>query len=82
MNNIPIVPLNWSRSFRIIPTLFPERTIFDEVCSEAEIAYVCYIESLTNVGERSTPMISAFSHVKASRFNTDYFGAYYVHVSE
>ncbi|TYB84935.1 MAG: RES family NAD+ phosphorylase, partial [Kosmotoga sp.] len=29
------------------------------------------------LGEGSTPIMAAFTHVKASRFNTDYFGAYY-----
>lgn len=96
MTNIPIVPLDWKKSYRIIPTLFPERTLFDEVCSEDELEYVYYIESLTNkriadeigdtgkipkkewvLGEGSTPIMAAFTHVKASRFNTDYFGAYY-----
>ncbi len=96
MNKTPIVPLDWERSFRIIPTLFPERTFFDEVCSEDELEYVYYIESLTNkriadeigdtskvpkdewvLGKGSTPIMAAFTHVKASKFNTDYFGAYY-----
>jgi len=77
MSDVPVLTLEWETSYRIIPTLFPERTLFNEVCSEDEIAYVCYIESLTNVDERSTPMKAAFTHVKASRFTTDYFGAYY-----
>ena len=96
MSDAPVLTLEWGTSYRIIPTLFPERTFFDEVCSEDELEYVYYIESLTNkriadeigdtskvpkdewvLGKGSTPIMAAFTHVKASRFNTDYFGAYY-----
>lgn len=66
MNDLPVISLNWENSYRIIPTLFPEKTLFDEICSYDELEYVYYIESLTNN-----------RIAKASKFNTDNFGAYY-----
>ncbi|WP_188020373.1 RES family NAD+ phosphorylase [Deferribacter autotrophicus] len=96
MNDIPVISINWKESFRIIPTLFPERTLFDFAESEEELEYIYYIESLTNdrireelgnleivpknewvYGEGTTPIMAAFTHPKAARFNTDFFGVYY-----
>ncbi|KAA0259045.1 RES domain-containing protein [Deferribacter autotrophicus] len=48
MTDIPVIPINWGKSFRIIPTLYPERTLFDFVDSREELEYIYFIESLTN----------------------------------
>lgn len=48
MANIPTCSVDWEESYRIIPTLFPTKGIFDDIVSKEDLEYAYYIESLTN----------------------------------
>ena len=48
MIDLPVVPLRWEPSFRIIPSIFPPIDLFERVADPADLEAVWAVESLTN----------------------------------
>ncbi len=48
MNVIPKISVEFRETYRIIPSLYPPKSVFDEVASPDEIEYLFFLESLTN----------------------------------
>jgi len=46
--DIPKISIEFKETYRIIPSLYPPKSVFDEVASQDEIEYLFFIESLTN----------------------------------
>jgi RES domain-containing protein len=46
--SLPLVPLTWVPSFRIIPSVFPPINLFERVADPADLDAVWAVESLTN----------------------------------
>lgn len=45
---VPVVPVDWKPSYRIIPSRFPPIALFENVADPADLEAVLTIESLTN----------------------------------
>jgi hypothetical protein len=48
VGDIPLVPLNWQPSYRLIPSRYPTVDLFDAIADPADLDIVFAIEGLTN----------------------------------